>query len=235
MKKKIYAIADLHLSFQVDKPMNVFGENWDGYEEKILSSWNANLGEQDIGVIAGDISWAMKMEQAEQDFLYLKKLNGKKIIIRGNHDYWWKSVTRIREKLAPDIYVLQSDSIRLDGIVFAGTRLWKVAERNRTLKAEDKKIFETEVIRLELALKDAHAKMKEGDKLVAVVHFPPFNAARDDSEYTKLMEKYKVDICIYGHLHGKPWRADLVTHKNGIVYYLTSCDMLGHEVAHIEI
>ncbi|MCL2755810.1 MAG: metallophosphoesterase [Firmicutes bacterium] len=233
--KKIYAISDLHLSYQVDKPMDLFGGHWTGYEDKILQSWNSKVGIDDIGIIAGDISWAMKMSEAGQDFEYLKKLNGTKIIIRGNHDYWWDSIGKVRAAVAPDIIALQNDAIRFDGIVFAGTRGWKVPERSREQNAEDKKIFDREVIRLELALQDATKKMKDGDKLIVIVHYPPFNAMRDDSAFTEMLEKYKVDVCIYGHLHGKGGRKELETTKNGIRYFLTSCDVLGFEVAEIEL
>ena len=240
--KKIFAISDLHLSFQVDKPMNVFGKGWDGYEERVLQDWNLKLGNDDIGVIAGDISWAMNMNEAREDFAYIKKLAGKKIIVRGNHDYWWKSITRIREELGSDVYVLQNDAVRLGVnltekpcIVFAGTRGWRVPEKHHTVKSEDKKIFDREVIRFELALKDAKTKLQDGDKLVAVLHYPPFNATRDDSPFTKLCEQFKVDVCIYGHLHGRVPRDGLEVIRNRVRYVLTSCDLLEHEVMEIKL
>jgi len=235
--KKIFALSDLHLSFQVDKPMNVFGKSWDGYEERIFSDWNSKLDDNDIGVIAGDISWAMNMNEAQKDFEFLKKLKGKKIIVRGNHDYWWKSISRIREELGPNVYVLQNDAVRLvkgdTGIVFAGTRGWRIPEKHHTQKQEDKKILDREVIRFDLALKDARSKLQQNDKLVAVLHFPPFNFARDSSAFTDLCEKYGVHVCVYGHLHGRVPREGLVTERNGVKYYLTSCDLLEHKVIQI--
>jgi len=233
--KKFFAISDLHLSFQVDKPMNVFGESWDGYEERIKNDWNLKLGSDDIGVIAGDISWAMNMNEAVLDFDYIKSLNGKKIIVRGNHDYWWKSVTKIREALGENVYVLQNDAIRFDGVVFAGTRGWRVPERYHTQKPEDKKILEREVVRLELALKDAKTKMQAGDKLVVVLHYPPFNSVKDDSAFTKLCEDHKVDICVYGHLHGRMPKDGLRVEKKGIRYILTSCDLLQHKIIEVGV
>jgi len=232
---KIFAISDLHLSYQTDKPMDLFGGHWTGYEDKILADWNSKLDDDDIGVIAGDISWAMRMKETEKDFEYLKKLNGRKIIIRGNHDYWWSSIGKVREALGENIHALQNDAVRFDGIVFAGTRGWRVPERHHKQTDEDKKIFDREVLRLELALKDMMAKKQDGDKTVVVMHYPPFNAMRDDSQFTALIEKYKVNVCIYGHLHGKGGRKDLETTKNGIKYYLTSCDLLDFQVAEIEV
>ena len=229
---KIYAISDLHLSHQVEKPMDLFGENWTGYEEKIKKSWNETVGDG-IGVIAGDLSWGMNYKESEKDIEFIKSLSGTKIVIRGNHDYWWSSITRVREAFGPTVHALQNDAVRLDGVVFCGTRGWKVPERRWTQKADDKKIFDREVIRLELALQDAIAKRRENDRLVVVIHYPPFNATRDDSPFTQLMEKYKVDACIYGHLHGNQGRHELLVTKNGIKYYLTSCDLLDHKVASI--
>ena len=231
---KIFAISDLHLSFQVDKPMDLFGTHWANYEQRIMDDWNARVGPDDVGIIAGDLSWAMKMEEASQDFDFIKRLNGTKIVVRGNHDYWWKSITKIREEFAPGVVALQNDSVKIGDIVFAGTRGWRVPERRQNPSAEDKKIFNREVLRFELALKDA-AEKSGGGPVVAILHFPPFNSTRDDSPFTALCEKYGVKVCVYGHLHGRGGRADLFTEKNGVKYYLTSCDLLQHRVAEIEI
>ncbi|MDR0461962.1 MAG: metallophosphoesterase [Christensenellaceae bacterium] len=254
---KVFAISDLHLSFQTDKPMDLFGDHWTNYEQRIMDDWNSRVGDDDIGIIAGDISWAMRMEETEKDFAYLKKLRGQKIIIRGNHDYWWKSISKIRETLAPDTYALQNDSIQIGNIVFAGTRGWKVPERRQTQSDEDKKIYNREVIRFELALKEARARCGSAyltepsgntatnaeqssgpascTRLVAILHYPPFNATGDDSPFTALCEKYGVTACVYGHLHGKQGRTQLHVQKNGVSYYLTSCDLLNHTLVEIKL
>jgi predicted phosphohydrolase len=248
----IYAISDLHLSFQTDKPltdevghmlgdvkrtkpMNLFGEKWDNYEQRIRQDWNARVGERDTVIVAGDISWAMRMEETQKDFEYLKSLKGFKIIIRGNHDYWWKSITKIRESLAPDGYALQNDCITRDGVTFAGTRGWRVPERRQTQTPEDKKIYDREIIRLELALKDARSRGANAP-IIAILHYPPFNATFDDSPFTALMEKYNVRICVYGHLHGnKTGRVKPHLIKNGVEYYLTSCDLIDYKLVHIAL
>ena len=232
---KFFAISDLHLSFEVDKPMDLFGDHWTNYEQRILEDWNAKVGPDDVGIIAGDISWAMRMSETVKDFEYLSKLNGTKIIVRGNHDYWWSTISKVRDSLPAGVIALQNDSVRFGGVVFCGSRGWKVAERRQTLKKEDQAITDREVIRFELSLQDAAKKMQEGDKLVAVFHFPPFNSARDESPFTKLCEKYGVAVAVYGHLHGKNCRGELVTQKNGVTYYLTSCDLLEHKVAEINL
>ena len=235
-KNKIFALSDLHLSFETDKPMDVFGENWVGYEKKIMEEWNAVVGSDDVGIIAGDISWAMRISETQKDFEYISKLNGTKIIIRGNHDYWWSTITKIRETLPSGIIALQNDSVILNDVVFCGTRGWRVPERRQQQKPEDKKIYEREILRLEMSLKDAIKKRQSDDQpLVAIMHYPPFNAMRDDSPFTALLEKYGVVACVYGHLHGKKCRDEQIVTKNGIKYYLTSCDLVGFRPVEVKV
>jgi hypothetical protein len=230
---KIFAISDLHLSFQTDKPMDLFGEHWKDYEKRVMDDWNKKVGASDVGIIAGDISWAMRINETQKDFDYLAKLNGTKIIVRGNHDYWWSTISKVRENLPSGVLAIHNDSLRMGKFVFAGTRGWKVPERRATQDKEDKKIFDREVGRFELSLQDAKKKMKDGDTLIAIIHYPPFNATRDDSPFTQLCEKYGVKACIYGHLHGTKARADIITKKNNVKYYLTSCDMLDFKVIRV--
>lgn len=230
---KIFAISDPHLSFQTDKPMDVFGGNWTGYEQKIMDDWNARVSDGDVGIIAGDISWAMRISEVQKDLEYISKLKGTKIIIRGNHDYWWSTITKVREKLPAGIIALQNDSIKIDDTVFCGTRGWRVPERNQKQTDEDKKIFDREVVRLELSLKDAQKRRTDNSPLIAIMHYPPFNCMRDDSPFTALLEQYGVTACVYGHLHGKQARNELFTMKNGIKYYLTSCDLVGFKLTEI--
>jgi len=231
---RIFAISDLHLSFQTDKPMDVFGSNWAGYEQKIMDDWNANVGDDDIGIIAGDISWAMRIKETQKDFDYISRLKGTKIIIRGNHDYWWSTITKVRESLPENIIALQNDSVKIGRTVFCGTRGWRVPERRAVQSTEDKKIFDRERLRLEMSLQDAKKKMADGDRLIAIMHYPPFNCMRDDSAFTETLEKYGVSACVYGHLHGKAHKDELTASKNGIKYYLTSCDLIGHKVIEIK-
>ena len=230
---RVFAISDLHLSFQTDKPMDVFGENWVDYERRIMEDWNSKVGDGDVGIIAGDISWAMRMAETTKDFEYLGKLKGTKIIVRGNHDYWWSTITKVRENLPAGVYALQNDSVKIGARVFAGTRGWKVPERYQKQSGEDKKILNREVLRFEMSLQDARKKMAKDDKLIAILHYPPFNSLRDDSAFTELCEKYDVSVCVYGHLHGKQARTELLTERQGVKYYLTSCDQVGFGVVEI--
>ena len=229
---KVFAISDLHLSINNSKPMDIFGPVWEGYLDKIFAEWKEKVGENDIVLLAGDLSWAMKMEEVESDIDLLASLPGKKVIIKGNHDYWWKSISALRNNLPFGFYAIQNDAIRFDGVVVCGTRGWKGVEKNINLSAEDQKIFDREVIRLELTLQSAQKMMQEGDRLICMMHYPPLSFARDESAFTQLLEKYNVDQVVFGHLHGYK---NLETHffKNNIEYFLTSCDQVDNSLTEI--
>ena len=231
---KFYAISDLHISTNTDKPMDVFGGNWINYLEKIFSDWQEKVTEEDVVLIGGDISWAMDIEDAKKDIEILKDLKGKKVFIKGNHDYWWSGITKVRDIMPEGFYALQNDSIRLGNVVICGSRCWSVPG-SPDFKEHDMKIYLRETERLKLSLKNAQSIKQEGDKLVALVHFPPFNVRREDSEFTKIFEEFGVDSVIYGHLHGKNVRSDKLVVKNRIKYYLTSCDQVENKLTEIEL
>lgn len=213
-----YAISDLHISTTEDKPMEVFGEGWANYLEKITDDWQKKVTDEDVVFIAGDLSWAMKLENAVKDLSLIAPLKGKKIVIRGNHDYWWKSLTKVREAL-PEFTVLQNDAVKIGNVVVCGSRGW-TAEGANDFTEQDRKLYLRETERLRLALKCAEKLRGEGDKLVVLMHYPPFNVRRENSLFTDLFEENKVDAVVYGHLHGKDCRSDLFLKKNGIDYYL---------------
>jgi len=229
---KIFAISDLHLSVNNSKPMDIFGPVWDGYLDKIFSQWNEKVAEDDIVLMAGDLSWAMKMPEVQADIDLLKDLKGNKVIIKGNHDYWWHSISALRSILPEKFYAIQNDAIRFDGVVICGTRGWKGVERNQVLSPEDQKIFDREVLRLEMTLEYAQKLMHEGDKLICMMHYPPLGAFKDDTKFTQLIEKFNVDIVVYGHIHGYK-NPELYFEKNGVKYYLTSCDEVDNEIVEI--
>ncbi len=229
---KIYAISDLHISTNTNKPMDVFGGNWVGYLDKIKADWQEKVCDEDLVLIGGDISWAMNIDDAEKDLQTLKDLRGKKILIKGNHDYWWSSISKVRDILPDNFYALQNDSIRFDGVVICGTRCWSVPG-SPEFTEQDNKIYLRETERLKLSLSSANKLKQEGDKLIALVHYPPFNVHREDTLFTKIFEENGVDTVIYGHLHGKSVRADKLVIKNGVKYYLTSCDQVENKLMEI--
>ncbi len=220
---KVYAISDLHLSLSGEKPMDIFGEKWDGYLEKIEKDWQSKVTDDDVVLISGDISWAMKLEDAVNDLQFIAKLKGKKILIKGNHDYWWQGINKVRNSLPKNVYALQNDSIKIGNYVFCGSRGWTVEGAN-DFTSQDLKIYRREAERFKLALKSAQNLISDGDKLVCLIHYPPFNIRLENSLFTTLFEEYKVDKVVYGHLHGKDVKTYPKISKNGVEYYLTSCD-----------
>lgn len=225
---KVYAISDLHLSFSTNKPMNVFGEKWDNYEEKMRANVNNVVSSEDILLIGGDLSWAMTMAETDEDFKYIGSLAGKKVVIRGNHDYWWKSISNVREKFSEyNVLALQNDAVKIGNVIIAGTRGWVVPEHGKGQSEQDKKIYDRELIRLEMALQSARGKYENGDLIIALVHYPPFNSTIDHNDIMDLLERYGVNICVYGHLHGKTKYTTTELVVNGVKYMLTSADKVG--------
>jgi uncharacterized protein len=230
---KVFAISDLHLCLSGDKPMDIFGATWENYLEKITKSWNEKVSDDDIVLVAGDISWAMSYDGFLKDLEFFKGLKGHIILIRGNHDFWWSSITRVRNLLLPNMSAIQNDCIRIGNYLIGGSRGWQTPEINEAQSDEDTKIYKREVLRIEMSLKEIEKNRKDGDKVIFMIHYPPFNSLRMDSEFTKLFEKYKVDKVVYGHLHGKQVKVDLIFNKNGIDYYLTSCDIVNNTLIDI--
>jgi hypothetical protein len=212
--------------------MDIFGGEWEDYLEKIVKNWDEQISDDDLVLIAGDISWAMKFSDALEDIKYISKLKGKKVLIRGNHDYWWKSITAMREAFPPTVYAVQNDCLRFENILVSGTRGWTAPEGS-VQSDEDKKIYLRETERLKLTLGAMSKQRQDDDKVIVMMHFPPFNSRREKNPVMQLLEDYRVDACVYGHLHGKKIRADKHTRIGGVDYYLTSCDVLENRLAEI--
>lgn len=229
---KIYSISDLHLDINNTKPMDIFGPVWHDYLDKIIIDWRERVTDEDVVILAGDYSWAMKLEDVVPDFDFLRNLPGKKIIIRGNHDYWWSSVSRVREKLPPNTYALQNDAIKIGEYIFCGNRGWIIPE-GKYDTAENRKIYARELIRLELSLQSAKKLQTADEKIVFITHYPPFNKNIEPSEYTRLIERYGVSFVVFGHLHGYVNPKMYFNEINGVKYYLTSCDALKNKLVEI--
>lgn len=230
---KIFAISDLHLSFSSDKPMDIFGTMWENHFEQIVEDWQNKVSDDDIVLLAGDLSWAMTFENALIDVNEIEKLKGKKVIIRGNHDYWWQSYTKMYKIFAEkNIFAIQNNALKFGNFVFCGTRGWTLPESNKT--PEDEKVYNREVIRYELSLKEATKLKGENDKIIAMLHYPPFELNNADTAFTDLSEKYGVKKVVYGHLHGRYGRTEILHEKNGVEYIMTSCDKLGNRLYKID-
>lgn len=231
---KVFAISDLHLSINNPKPMDIFGERWDNYLEKISESWENCVSEDDTVLIAGDISWAMTLESAVPDLKYIGGFKGKKVILRGNHDYWWKSISGVRAMLPAGMFAVQNDCVRVDDLLLCGSRGW-LSPDVKQFTAEDKKIYDRELIRTRMSLDAMRAERRDGDRVVAMMHYPPFNSRLERSPFTELFTEYEVDAVVYGHLHGKDCRVSRETVIDGIKYYLTSCDLVDNRLVEIEL
>lgn len=231
---KVFAISDLHLSTVVDKPMDIFDQKWQNYWDKIKADWELKVGEEDLVLMAGDFSWAMRMEEALPDFALFEGLKGKKIILRGNHDYWWNTISQVRSAIPENFFALQNDCLRFENILICGTRGWLVPEGNN-LSSDDKKIYLREIERLKLSLQEMQKQRRPDDKVIAIMHFPPFNGRREESEFTKLFVVNDISTVVYGHLHGKDCRADKYLKKFGIDFWLTSADIVDFELTEITV
>lgn len=230
---KVFAISDLHLSINSNKPMNIFGPVWEGYLEKIEADIENKMTKQDILLIPGDISWAMRLDDAVPDLNYIGQWKGQKVILKGNHDYWWSSISNVRSVLPDRMYAVQNDVVRIGNVLICGSRGWTVPDGNHKTP-EDEKIYKREVLRLELSLQAMSRVRQNSDEVVAMMHYPPFNFKREDSDFTKLFEKYNVTKVVYGHLHAYDNKQEHIYTKNGVTYYLTSCDLVGNKLTLIK-
>lgn len=217
----LYAIGDLHFSTAVNKPMNIFGDNWDNHEEKIINSWKSKVNEEDTVLIVGDTSWAINMNEAEEDLNIIHNLPGKKIYVKGNHDYWWTTVVKLN-KLYDDMSFLQNNFYQYEEYAICGTRGW-ICPNDVKFTEDDEKIYKREAHRLKLSL-DA-AKKAGFKKIIVITHYPPTNDKLDPSLFTEIYESYGVEKVVYGHLHGKEsFKMGLKGIRNEVEYNLVSCD-----------
>jgi predicted phosphohydrolase len=223
---RIFGISDLHLSFSTDKPMDVFGDHWRGHAEKMAAAWDAAVADDDVVLCPGDLSWAMKLESAASDLAWIGQRRGRvKVLTRGNHDYWWSAIGKVRAALPQGVVALQNDAIDLGDVVVCGSRLWSCPGA-LDWDGHDEKIHLREVERLKLSL-DAAKKLAAGRPLIAAIHYPPFDKAKQATAYSALLEQYGVALCVYGHLHGRrAHRTAFEGERGGVVYRLIACDHL---------
>lgn len=228
---KIFAISDLHLSHCQPKPMDIFGNGWIDYFDKVKSDWLSKVTDDDLVLLCGDLSWALRLDNALPDIHHISGLPGRKIIIRGNHDYWWNTIGQLRKVLPPSVYAIQNDCIRFNNILICGTRGWVCPDPK--LSAEDDKIYKREKLRLKLSLENMKLMRQEEDTVILMMHYPPFNSKYEESEFIKLIVTYDIKTVVYGHLHGKDCRSDLFLNRFGVNFHLTSTDLLNHRLVQI--
>jgi len=235
----VWALADLHLAKSVpSKNMAIFGPAWEKYMDKMEQSWKACVDASDLVLLPGDISWAMKLDEAAVDLEWIHSLPGTKLMIRGNHDYWWSSPKKMAEKFPSSIHFIQNNAFHWNEIAIGGTRLWDTAEYNfnpyvhfqdnprakeKVEEVDGSAIFERELERLKMSLKqmDPKAKLK-----IAMTHYPPISADLRPSRTAEILKEYGVNICVFGHLHNLNKEAKMFGTEGGIQYILTAADYI---------
>ncbi|MBA4494948.1 metallophosphoesterase [Paenactinomyces guangxiensis] len=232
----IYALSDLHLSFNkpvslygvdpaadIEKPMDVFG--WDRHYDRIRDHWLATVQPEDTVLIPGDISWAMKLDEARHDFDWIRQLPGKKIMSPGNHCYYAQSKKKVRQALPEGMEWIDADYTMAEGRAIAATRGWNLPGDRFYKQKEDRKIYERQVGRLRIALEAAHREHPEAEKIV-MLHFPPLTRHATESGFMDLMKEYGVPLCVYGHMHGNAADEAIQGVVDGIELKLVACDAL---------
>lgn len=228
----IYVIGDLHLSFGVDKPMNIFGDNWENHAEKIKNNWIKKVKEEDTVILPGDFSWAMYLEESEKDFQFLNSLPGRKILSKGNHDYWWTTVTKmykfLKEKKFENIDFLYNNSYLIEDKIIVGTRGWITNPKSE----ENYKILKRENDRLKISLNSGIKQFGNDKEIFAFIHYPPFfkEMVPEEINFRATLEKYNVSKCVYAHLHGDSHKEAIEGEINGISYRLASSDYLNFDL-----
>ena len=225
----IYAIGDLHLSFSENKPMSIFGDNWENHTEKIKQDWLLKVKENDTIILAGDFSWALRLDNTLLDFEFINSLPGKKIMLKGNHDLWWSTVTKMKKFLIENnienIEFLYNNSYLVEDKIICGTRGWSLLEENL---AEDKKIIDREVGRLKLSIQDGISKYGQNKEIIAFLHYPPITETNilnnELSPFIQVLKDFNIKKCYYGHLHGPAIKDAVNGNMDEIELKLISCD-----------
>ena len=218
----LYAIGDLHLCLGAEKPMDIFGGAWIGYMDKLKEGLSV-IGPEDTTVLLGDLSWALDLQQAKADFAWLNAIPGRKIILKGNHDYWWSTASKFykfcEENSFTDMFILNNNHFEYDGHAVCGTRGWFFEEERSG--EHDEKVFKRELLRLEASLKSAGELPK-----IVFLHYPPKYKGYDCPEILELLKRYGVSRCYYGHLHGASHGLALEGIWDGVEFKLAAADKL---------
>ena len=229
----IYVIEDLHLSFSQNKPMDIFGNNWENHAEKIRNNWIKKVKQDDYVILPGDFSWATYIEDTKLDFSYLNSLPGRKILLKGNHDYWWTTLASMRkfvkENEFENIDFLYNNSYLVEDKIIVGTRGWNILDSE-----DDKKMIKRETARLELSIKDGIQKYGSEREIIAFLHYPPITQNNlnkpENREFINMLKKYNIKRCYYGHLHGQSHKDAVTGIIDGIEYKLISADYLNFDL-----
>lgn len=229
----IYALADLHLSLSCPgKSMEVFGHSWDGYISRVKDNWENTVTASDTVLIPGDISWATYINKAEEDFRFISDLPGRKLLSRGNHDYWWTTIKKMDDFLAgkgfTDLEFVRTNVVEAEGCLITGTRGWMIETKESLEGSDNRRIYEREKLRIGLCL-DGLEKADPGHdkKHIMMIHYPPVTAKQDFTEFADILAGGGIDICVYGHLHGKAHKKVFEGEFQGMELICASADYTG--------
>lgn len=229
----IYVIADLHLYFSIDKPMNIFGNNWENHAEKIKENWIKKVKPEDTVLIPGDFSWATYLEDTYEDFKFLNELPGRKILLKGNHDYWWTTLNKMNNYIKnsgfENINFLYNNSYFIEDKIIVGTRGWI-----GNLNTENIKILKRENERLKLSIKDGLQKYGNDKEIIVLMHYPPFIKENMEVDFIKTLKEYNVKKCYYGHLHAESHKDAVEGKIEGIEFKLVSSDYMNFDLVKID-
>lgn len=252
----IYAIGDLHLSFANPKPMNIFGDNWKNHEEKIKQDWLSKVKDDDTVIHLGDFSWAMHLKDTLKDFEFLNSLPGKKIMLKGNHEYWWTTIKNMKQFLDDNnfknIDFLQNNSFQVENKIICGTRGWTLLSDNTE---NSQKMLNREAIRLEISIKSAISKQEQNNEciniksenlihskkhktlksreIIVFMHYPPIIRQNKNTKFMEILKKYNIKRCYYAHLHGISINDAIEGIIDGIEFKLLSSDALDFKLVKI--
>jgi hypothetical protein len=223
----VFALSDLHLSFEKPKPMDIFGSHWTDHPMKVSDAWKKQVGDQDIVVISGDVSWAMKLEGALKDLAFIDALPGHKVMIRGNHDYWYPKSAPRRNTLPSSIHALYHSSCVINGVAFVGCKGLSFEDADVADVAVHKKDLERQLKNLQISFAHLKDSKQEYSTIVALIHYPPAGPGKLTSPLTEILDDSGVSYCLYGHLHTEEDFALAIQGRVGKVHYtLTSADYL---------
>ncbi|MEQ8765912.1 MAG: metallophosphoesterase [Planctomycetota bacterium] len=225
---RIFGISDLHLSLGVDKPMDIFGDHWEDHHLQIEAAWRERVRDDDIVLCPGDTSWGMKPNEAQPDLEWLEALPGRKILVKGNHDYWWPGTRKKLRDLLPDsIHTLKKNALVLDGTGFIGVRGSDIRRPADKSFDEHRATIEREITEFRASIVDLRENHEGYDRIVALFHYPPIDLDGMPSVYSGMVEASGAELCVYGHLHTKEWCSrGFEGQHNGVEYRLLSCDHL---------
>jgi predicted phosphohydrolase len=219
----VFALADLHLSLGTDKPMDVFGELWRDHVPRMAEAWDRAVAPDDTVLLAGDLSWGRNLEEARPDLAWIDRRPGRKLLLKGNHDGWWSSLAKVRAALPPSCAALQNDAVEVEGWVVVGARGWSAPGDPGATEA-DARVFRKELERLRLSIAAADARFGAAAPRLAVAHYPPWLVGREPTEVVTLLERARVRLVVYGHLHGADHALAVRGEQRGIDYRFVAAD-----------